>query len=77
MKRLDTLLQQQDASSSVVKDSVSAAGASMAAMVHSMANDEVLRKTVSRAMHSMITARTAKPTSTKRFDIVNIEKLSA
>lgn len=43
LKRLDQLLADQDTSSSLVKDTALAAGADMAAMAHSMANDEVLK----------------------------------
>lgn len=41
--RLDKLLADQDTSSSALKDTVFGAGANMAAMAHSMANDEVLK----------------------------------
>jgi len=43
LKRLDGLLADQGTSSSVVKDTVLAVGANVAAMAHTMANDEVLK----------------------------------
>jgi ferritin-like metal-binding protein YciE len=43
LKRLDKLLEDQGTSSSMVKDTALAAGANMAAMAHTMANDEVLK----------------------------------
>jgi len=43
LKRLGTLLKQQATSSSLVKDTVLATGANLAAMAHTMASDEVLK----------------------------------
>jgi ferritin-like metal-binding protein YciE len=43
LKRLEKLLEQQADASSLIKDTALAAGANMAAMAHTMADDEVLK----------------------------------